>query len=56
MKSEYTIYKGEKILGTGTAEELSKILGIKRSSIYFYNSPAHKKRDKGNLMVAVKVN
>ena len=56
MKSEYTIYKGEEIIDTGTAEELSKRLGIKRKSIYFYNSPAHKKRDKGNLMVAVKVN
>ena len=56
MKSEYSIYKGEKIIATGTAEELAKKFGVRKETIYFYSSPAHIKRDRGNSLVAVKVN
>ena len=56
MKSEYVLYKGEKVMMIGTAEALAKRLNVKKETIYFYSCPANKKRDKGNRLVAVKVN
>ena len=43
-EKEYALYKGEKLLGIGTKKELAELLGVKISTINFYQSPAYKKR------------
>lgn len=43
-KKEYALYKGDELLGVGTVEELSKELGIKKTTLHFYASPAYEKR------------
>ena len=43
-KKEYALYKGDELLGVGTVEELSKELGIKKSTLHFYASPAYDNR------------
>jgi len=59
MKSEtyYFLYKGENIIGMGTATELAKQFNIKRKTIIFYSTPAnirrHKNSKDGNYLVAV---
>lgn len=51
---EYALYKGEKILGTGTIKELAKMFNVKEKTIMFYHTPAHKKREKkGNAKVLI---
>lgn len=49
---EYAIYKGDKLVIIGTAKELAKKLNIKIESVYYMSSPANKRKDKGNRMVA----
>lgn len=41
---EYALYKGEEILSIGTIEEIAKELGVRKETIYFYQSSAYKKR------------
>lgn len=53
--AEYALYKGDELLGIGTAKELAKMHGVKEKTIYFYTSPVYKKRcaarpqNKGNF-------
>lgn len=54
-KPEYALYRGEECLVIGTAEEIAKDQGIAISSVYYYGTPAHKKRIKGNAKVLVKL-
>lgn len=50
----YAVYKGEKYLCDGTAEECAKKLNLKRETIWFYATSARKKRDKtGRGTIAV---
>ena len=44
---EYVLYKGDKLLAIGTADEIVKQLGIKKKTLYFYKSPCYKKRGLG---------
>lgn len=56
MKKEYALYKGEVLLDIGTLDELQEKYKVKRETLYFYQSPAHKRRKKkGNLRVLVKL-
>lgn len=41
---EYALYKGEELLSIGTAKEIAEEMGIKVASVYFYQTPTHKKR------------
>lgn len=43
---EYAMYKGEELLGIGTARELASKLNVKVETIRFYNTPTYKKRVK----------
>lgn len=54
---QYALYKGEKLLGMGTARELAKQLGIKVDSIYFLQTPTYRKRrEKGkNNRVLIRI-
>lgn len=42
-EQEYIVYKGDKVIGVGTQEELAKMLNIKKSSIYTLCTPSHLK-------------
>lgn len=53
--AEYAVYKGDQFIDQGTADYLSDRLGVKRATIIWLQSPTNRKRDKGNRMVAVKV-
>ena len=60
MAVEYVLYKGEEIVGIGTADELSRQLGLRPQTIRSYSSPSHMRRveesaDPESRIVAVKV-
>lgn len=56
LKSEYALYKGDILLDIGTLDELQEKYKVKRETLYFYQTPAHKRREKtGNLRVLVKL-
>lgn len=44
MKKEYAVYKGDKFLFIGTADEIAKQFKVKRKTVYFWVSPANKRR------------
>lgn len=41
---EYALYKGEDLLAMGTAEEIAREIGVKKSTVYYYASDAYKKK------------
>ena len=41
---EYALYHGEEFIDIGTIEYLAKLLNVKKRTIYFYSTPAYKKR------------
>ena len=49
MKPEYALYKGDDLLYIGTLDEIAEKHGTKRSTIVFYGSPTHKKRQPNGL-------
>lgn len=56
LKAEYALYKGNVLLDIGTLDELQEKYKVKRETLYFYQTPAHKRREKkGNLRVLVKL-
>lgn len=55
LATEYAIYKGDTYQAQGTAVELAKELNVKVDTILFYASPANKKRDKGNRLIAIRL-
>ena len=55
-KSEYAIYKGDESIDLGTAEELSKKLGLTVKTIQFLATKAHHNRaTSDNWMVAIRI-
>ncbi len=40
----YEVVKGYEVLATGTIEECAEKTGLSVSTIYFYTSPAHRRR------------
>ena len=58
----YTVYKGDEIICTGSARECAEALGVKVKTVYFYASPAWKRRverlencTKGGFKVAERI-
>ncbi|MDA5607120.1 hypothetical protein [Pasteurella multocida] len=51
----YAVYRGEKNLGDGTAEELAKKLNVTKERIYSMSTPHSTKRDKGQRLVIIKL-
>ena len=45
-KREYSIYKGEKEIFVGTIEEVMKHFKVKRETVYFWATPANKKKSR----------
>lgn len=54
-KSVYAIYQGDEFLDLGTAEKMSKKFNVRKETITFWNSPAHKRRVKNKGKVAVRI-
>lgn len=54
-KVVYAVYKGESFLDLGTAEELARKFKVKRETVWFWNSPANKKRNRKNRIIAIKI-
>lgn len=48
----YALYKGERLLGIGTAAELAEKLGVTQKTIWWYASPAAKRRSGKNATIA----
>ena len=48
MPNVYALYKGDDLLGIGTAKELAEIHGVKPSTIKFYATPVYHRRSKGS--------
>ena len=44
MKKEYSIYKGENEIFVGTIDEVMRHFNVKRETVYFWATPANKKR------------
>lgn len=44
MKKEYSIYKGDKEIFVGTIQECMKHFNVKRETVYFWATPANKRR------------
>jgi hypothetical protein len=57
MRCTYALYKGDRLLGVGTLQELAERRGVKPETIYYYSMPAYQRRGKanGNRLVAVRV-
>ena len=51
----FAIYKGEKFLDEGTAEELAERFGVTPKTIRWWATPTSHKRDKGNRKTAVRL-
>lgn len=41
---EYALYKGDELLGIGTARELAKQFNVSIATIHYYSTPTYKKR------------
>ncbi len=44
MKKEYSIYKGDEEIFVGTIEECMNHFKVKRETVWFWATPANKKR------------
>ena len=54
---KYALYRGDDLLGIGTAEELARARGVKPDTIRFYSMPSYQRRGKetGRRLVAVRI-
>ena len=44
MKKEYALYKGDELLGIGTAEELARMRNVRVNTILYMRTPTYRKR------------
>ena len=51
----FALYKGDEFIDVGTARELSGKHGISTKSIYWMASPSNQKRDRGNKLLAIRL-
>ena len=52
----YALYKGDKLIGIGTAQELAELTGGSVSTIHYYNTPAYQRRtnlDRARRLIAI---
>lgn len=48
MVKEYTAYRGDDLIVSGSLLEVARFLGIKKTSVTFMASPTYHKRRKGS--------
>lgn len=44
---EYALYKGDRLLGIGNVHELAERFGVSEKTIYWWSTPAAKRRNAG---------
>nr|DAE07928.1 MAG TPA: Protein of unknown function (DUF658) [Siphoviridae sp. ct7xv9] len=52
----YALYKGDKLLGIGTAQELAELTGVSVSTIHYYNTPTYQRHtnpDRARRLIAI---
>lgn len=52
----YALYKGDKLLGIGTAQELAELKGVSVITIHYYNTPTYQRRtnpDRARRLIAI---
>lgn len=55
-RDEYALYKGDRIIAIGTADELAQRQGVTAETIRYYSTPAHCRRASGtNRFIAVRI-
>ena len=55
---EYAVYKGDELLGIGTAKELAEKLKVKVETIKFYSTDSYQKiikKENHNRLISVKL-
>ena len=55
---EYAVYKGDELLGIGTAKELAERLKVKVETIKFYSTASYQQRiikENHNRLISVKL-
>lgn len=53
--AEYAVYKGDQFLAQGKTYELARLLNVRPETIYFWASPACKKRSHGKRKIAIRI-
>lgn len=56
-KQEYALYKGNEFIDLGTIPEIAKREGVKPKTIFYYKTPAYKKKfkDDTNRKVLIRI-
>lgn len=54
-QSLFALYRGDEFIDVGTARELSEKHSISTQSIYWMATPANHKRDRGNRLLAIRL-
>lgn len=56
-KGIYALYKGDKFIDLGTLEELAKKENVSKKTIFYYKTPAYKRKFKNdeNRKVLIKI-
>jgi len=44
MAKEYALYKGDELIVVGTCSEIAEHQNVQKKTVWFWNSPAYKKR------------
>lgn len=53
--TDYAVYKGDELIDFGNAVYLSKKLKLKIDTIYYLASPRNLRRNKGNRLIAIRL-
>lgn len=51
----YDVYRGNVLLAHGTAQEIAEEMGVPKERITVWSAPATLKRDRGNRIIAIRV-
>lgn len=54
-KRIYALYHGDEFIDLGTGEYLAKKINVKRETITYYMSQAHRKRTNSNGWIVIKI-
>lgn len=55
MIKYYALYKGEKLLCSGTKVQIANKMGVKLRTIKFYKTPTNLKRNKNNRRLLIEI-
>lgn len=55
MAAEYAVYKGDQFIDLGTTDYLANKFGVPRKTIWYWTAPAYWKKNKGNSLVAIRI-